>query len=317
MAIRDLFKRFKKPEAPIYFRVGHLLQWVKTVGLVTGSVIVLLFILVFYQFRLTQSLKTQVGTLENKLSMLATSPSLVSTSTSDDLTRAVAKVSPGVVSIVISQDVPKMQVQYINPFGSSPEYRNSRLRIPVYKQVGTEKQDTGAGSGFIVRSDGYIITNSHVVEDDTATYTVLLSSGEEKVAHVVSLDQADDIAVIKIDASNLPTVPLGESSNLVLGQTVAAIGNALGEYSNSVSVGIVSGLDRTIEAGDYDGNVETLSGVIQTDAAINPGNSGGPLLDLNGEVTGVNVATVRGSNNISFAVPIDVVKNILKNLNIK
>jgi serine protease Do len=182
----------------------------------------------------------------------------------------------------------------------------------VYRQIGTQQEQIGAGTGFIVRQDGYIVTNRHVVDDKTAQYTVLLSDGRQKTASVVYLDQTNDIAIIKIDGSGYPTVELGDSSNLQLGQTVAAIGNALGEYSNSVSVGIVSGLNRTVEAFDEQaGRQEKLTDVIQTDAAINLGNSGGPLLDLTGRAVGMSVVTAVGANSIAFAIPVNDIKTII------
>ena len=222
------------------------------------------------------------------------------------LTAAVAKATPAVVSVVISKDVPKLEVVYVNPFGDDPFFKDFGFRVPVYKQKGVERQKVGAGTGFLVTKDGYIITNKHVVADTEAEYTVLLSNGKQENAAVVYKDSTYDIAIIKIPGSGYKTVSFGDSNNLKLGQTVVAIGNALGEYSNSVSVGIVSGLNRKITASSGGGTVE-LYGVIQTDAAINPGNSGGPLLDLNGDVVGVNVATVFGSSNVSFSIPISSV----------
>jgi S1-C subfamily serine protease len=177
--------------------------------------------------------------------------------------------------------------------------------------VGTQQKDIGAGTGFFIRSDGYIITNKHVADNTTASYTALLSSGEKKVARVIYRDPTMDIAILKVDGSGYATIPLGSSSDIKLGQTVAAIGNALGEYNNSVSVGIVSGLDRTIKASDDAGNIKTLTGVIQTDAAINKGNSGGPLLDLDGEAIGINTAVSQGANNIGFAIPMTEIKTIV------
>jgi S1-C subfamily serine protease len=138
-----------------------------------------------------------------------------------------------------------------------------------------------------------------------------LSSGEKKVARVVYRDPTTDIAILKVDGTGYTTIALGDSSDIKLGQTVAAIGNALGEYNNSVSVGIISGLDRTIKASDSAGNIETLTGVIQTDAAINKGNSGGPLLDLDGKAIGINTAVSQGANSIGFAIPITAVKTIV------
>lgn len=227
------------------------------------------------------------------------------------LTEAVAKTAPAVVSVVISKYVPQLEIVYGNPFGDDPFFKDFNIQVPMYRQKGVEKQKVGAGTGFLITSSGYILTNRHVVEDVQAEYTVLLSSGQQKSARVVYKDPSLDIAVIKIDGSGYAAAELGDSSAVKLGQTVIAIGNALGEYNNSVSTGIISGLERTVEAANSQGRLETLSGVIQTDAAINPGNSGGPLLTLEGKVIGVNVATVIGSNNISFAIPINKVKSII------
>jgi len=231
--------------------------------------------------------------------------------TTDPLTSAVAKTAPAVVSIVISKEMPDLQVQYVNPFGNDPTFQHIGLRIPVYKQSGTSEQQVGAGSGFIVTNNGKILTNKHVVADPNASYTVLLSSGAQKTAKVIYRDPNVDVAVLQIDGSYPTTASLGDSSSLKLGQTVIAIGNALGQYSNSVSRGIISGLNRTVQASDAEGNSETLSNVIQTDAAINLGNSGGPLVDLNGRVIGINVATVVGSSNINFALPINSVTSLV------
>ncbi|MFI5205462.1 MAG: S1C family serine protease, partial [Candidatus Paceibacterales bacterium] len=148
--------------------------------------------------------------------------------------------------------------------------------------------------------------------DDQAIYTVTLASGATQTARIIYKDPQNDVAIIKIDGSGYPTLTLGDSDGLQLGQPIITIGNALGQFSNSVSLGIVSGLNRTINASDSLGNVETLNGVIQTDAAINPGNSGGPLLDLNGNVVGINVAMAQGSNSISFSLPINPIKTITK-----
>lgn len=226
------------------------------------------------------------------------------------LTEAVARVAPSVVSIVISKSVPQLEVTYENPFGDDPFFKDVGVRVPVYRQKGTVDQKIGAGTGFIVTGDGYILTNRHVVSDLAATYTVLLANGKQQAASVVYRDPDFDVAVLKIPGAYAP-VPLGSSASLKVGQSVIAIGNALGQYDNSVSVGIVSALNRTIEASDEQGNSEILRGVIQTDAAINRGNSGGPLLTMDGKAAGVNVATVVGSNSIGFAIPIDTVRTIL------
>ncbi len=254
--------------------------------------------------------KERVVALDKELKTLAGRKPSTSPSSDELLTTAVNKVAPAVVSIVVSKDVPKLEVVYENPFGDDPFFRNVGIRIPRYQQKGTEVKKVGAGTGFLFRADGYIVTNNHVVADTAATYTVLLNDGTQKPAQVLHRDSKLDIAVVKMEGNSYPAVVLGDSSNLKLGQSVFAIGNALGEYSNSVSRGIISGLDRTVTASGPSGT-EILEGVLQTDAAINPGNSGGPLVDLNGVVVGLNVATVRGSNNISFSIPINRVKSII------
>lgn len=219
------------------------------------------------------------------------------------ITTAVKKTNPAVVSITISKDVPKYETQnFIDPFG---------FFSAIPKQNGTTNQEIGNGSGFLVSADGYIVTNRHVVEDNDADYTVTLNDGKKHVAKIIAIDELYDIAIIKIEGTTFPFVTLGDSSSLELGSTVIAIGNALGQFKNTVSVGVVSGLSRSITAGDGMGNSEQLEQVIQTDAAINPGNSGGPLLDINGAVIGINVAVAQGSQSIGFALPINSVKGII------
>lgn len=257
-----------------------------------------------------EALNKQLLDAEKKLQTLQQGGTSTQKSRDEQLTDAVAKVTPSVVSIVISKDVPQLEVVYTNPFGNDPFFKDINIRVPSYRQKGVKRQKVGAGTGFIVTANGYILTNKHVVLDEQASYTVLLSDGSQKNAKVVYRDSELDTALIKIEGSSYPHVALGNSDVLKLGQTVIAIGNALGEYSNSVSVGIISGLNRNLQAGGGRGFVEQLHGMIQTDAAINPGNSGGPLLDMNGTVIGVNVATVMGSNNISFSIPINKVKEV-------
>jgi serine protease Do len=182
------------------------------------------------------------------------------------------------------------------------------------KQNATEKKQVGGGSGFFVTSDGLIVTNRHVVDRSGVVYTVFTNDGEKHVATVVALDPVLDIALIKISGSNFPSLTLGDSDALEVGQSVIAIGNALAEFRNTVSLGVISGLARSITAGDSSGRTEVLDLVIQTDAAINPGNSGGPLLDLFGRVVGVNVAAARGSQSIGFALPINSVKGAIESV---
>lgn len=229
---------------------------------------------------------------------------------------AIKKVSPAVVSIIISKDLPK--VKYYNPFGDDPffqQFFGQNYNTPQDSGRENQKQEIGGGSGFIVSSDGLIVTNKHVVSDKAADYTVLLNDGEKKYpAKVLALDPANDLAIIKIDAKNLPTVALGDSSGLEVGQSVITIGNALGEFRNTAGAGIISGLSRSITAGGAGTGSEQLTNIIQTDATINPGNSGGPLVNLRGEVIGVNVAMAQGAENIGFSIPINDAKKAINDV---
>lgn len=221
----------------------------------------------------------------------------------------VAQANDAVVSIVVSKDVPIYERYFepLDPFGWFG-------MVPRLRQEGTERQDVGGGSGFVASPDGLIVTNRHVVADDDATYQVVLADGTAYEAIVKARDPILDIAVLALASqpeTPLPYLPFASSSSVRLGETVIAIGNALAEFNNSVSVGVVSGIGRNITASDGRGQFEDLNQVIQTDAAINPGNSGGPLLNIRGEVVGVNVATSLGADNISFALPANVVAPIV------
>jgi S1-C subfamily serine protease len=233
----------------------------------------------------------------------------------------VENTNPAIVSIVITKDVPIVEQYYenFNPFGD--EFFNDffggnglRFRIPQYREKGTEKKEIGGGSGFFVSSDGLLVTNRHVISDKDANYTVFTNNGEKYGVEILARDSALDIAILKVKGKDFSYLEFGNSDILKPGQTVIAIGNALAEFRNSVSVGVVSGLSRSIVAGDFSGRSEFLEGVIQTDAAINPGNSGGPLLDIAGKVIGVNVAVQRGAENIGFALPSNTVKSIVDSI---
>lgn len=260
-------------------------------------------------YKQVQGLTEAVAELKGKPAEVVRREIIQQASQDELLTDAVSRVAPAVVSIVVTKDVPQLEIVYINPFGDDPFFKDAGIRIPQYRQKGTTEKKVGAGTGFIVGVNGYIVTNRHVVEDQSARYTVLLTNGSQKPAEVVYRDGAIDIAIIKISGGGYPAVALGNSDAIKLGQSVFAIGNALGEYGNTVSVGIISGLNRNLEV--FGGSAqETLRGVIQTDAAINPGNSGGPLVALNGEVIGVNVAKA-SAENIGFAIPINALKPII------
>lgn len=227
---------------------------------------------------------------------------------------AVKKVFPGVVSIVISKLMSSMKEKMPStlPFPGFPGNP-----FPGLEQIPNpdEKVKVGGGSGFIVHPDGLVLTNKHVVFDADAEYTVITNDGKEYPGKVIARDPVSDIAVVKIEAKGLPTVRLGNSTKLELGQTVIAIGNALGMFRNSVSKGIISGMSRSISAAlGTDGEMEHLRGVLQTDVAINQGNSGGPLINLDGEAIGINTAIIFGAQNIGFAVPINWAKADLEDV---
>ncbi|MCK4520264.1 trypsin-like peptidase domain-containing protein [Candidatus Parcubacteria bacterium] len=233
------------------------------------------------------------------------------TTQEEKIIKVVEENAPAVVSIIITKDVPVIEQYFIDPFGEDWPFE---IQIPEYRQKGFEKQEIGGGTGFIISKDGMILTNKHVVLDKEADYTVFTNDGRSFPAKVLARDPVQDLAIIKIQGNEklikekpFIMVKLGNSSNLQIGQTVIAIGNALGEFRNTISVGVISGLGRTITASGG-GLVEILEDVIQTDAAINKGNSGGPLLNLKGEVIGINTATVIGAQSIGFAIPVNNAK---------
>lgn len=218
--------------------------------------------------------------------------------------RAVESAESGVVSIAVSKDVPVIETCRVNPFGSLDGWS---IAVPCKSPSGkTEREKIGGGTGFIVSSDGLILTNKHVAGDARAFYAVFLNNGEKYEAKVAAVDEYQDLALLKIEATGLRALRLGDSDSVRLGQTAIAIGNALDEFQNTVSVGVISGKGRSASAiNPRTGDVESIDSVFQTDAAINPGNSGGPLLNLRGEVIGVNTAIVQGAQNIGFAIPIN------------
>ena len=220
------------------------------------------------------------------------------------------KVCPAVVSVIVSKDLPKVEDFYSFPYGGK-EYI-----MPMVQKDGrsmVEKTQIGGGSGFIITRDGYVLTSNHVVADTTADYTVIIDPTHKYPAKVLSRNPINDIAVLKIEGKKLPCIALADSDQIEIGQDVVAIGNPLGEFTDTLSAGIVSGLSRYITAfGGLDNQMQNLRGLIQTDAAINPGNSGGPLVDMRGRVIGINTAMIMGAQNIGFAIPINYAKKDLR-----
>ena len=203
------------------------------------------------------------------------------------------QVSPSVVTVSVTFS--------LDPFGTF-EFR----RPGPSQQV---KQDIG--SGFII-DNGLVVTNKHVVSDTNATYKIITKDDSEHDVAKIYRDPSNDIAILKVDGLTNQAVKLGDSDQLKVGQFVIAIGTALGEFRHTVTTGVISGLGRGIQAGDpFGGLAEQLDNVIQTDTAINPGNSGGPLLNSAGQVIGVNVAVAQSGQNIGFALPINMVKQVV------
>ncbi|MEK7664443.1 MAG: trypsin-like peptidase domain-containing protein [Patescibacteria group bacterium] len=219
------------------------------------------------------------------------------------------RVCPAVITVVVSKDLPKVEDFYSFPYGGK------EFILPVPNKDGksvTEKTQIGGGSGFIISQDGYVITSNHVVSDTTADYTVIIDPKHKLSAKVLSRNPINDTAVLKIDGKNFPFIELADSDKIQLGEEVVAVGNALGEFHDTISAGIVSGLSRYITAfGGVDHQMQNLRGLIQTDAAINPGNSGGPLVNMEGQVIGINTAMIMGAQNIGFAIPINYAKKDL------
>jgi len=217
------------------------------------------------------------------------------------------KISPAVITIVVSKDLPKVEGFYLFPFGGR------QFMIPQIGKQKKEKTKIGGGSGFIVSKKGYVLTCNHVVRDPTAEYTVIVEPTKKYSAKVLAKDPLIDVAILKIKDHSLPFIDMGDSSNIDLGETVIAVGNPLGEFEDTISAGIVSGLSRKIKAHQGPAHkVTSLRGLIQTDAAINPGNSGGPLVNMEGKVIGINTAMVMGAQNIGFAIPINYAKKDLE-----
>lgn len=215
--------------------------------------------------------------------------------------------SQSVVTVSVTTQQQGLSVFFLDPFGMFGAPSPSQLRPEdVKKDIGT---------GFVVDKSGLIVTNKHVVGDGNAKYKIITKDDKEYDVLKIYRDPTNDIAILKVDAT-LNALPLGDSSTIKVGQSVIAIGTALGQFRHTVTTGVISGLGRGIDAGDgLSGFAERLDNVIQTDAAINPGNSGGPLLNRKGEVIGINVATAQMAQSIGFAIPVNVLKETLATFN--
>ena len=223
------------------------------------------------------------------------------------VTKVVSEATPSVVTVSMTKqnqafDPTNGKFDFFGQFFNQPS--------PTPQTPGETTQDIG--TGFVIAADGLIVTNKHVVADTTAKYQVTIGSDTESVVNIYR-DPITDLAILKINKTGLTPLPLGDSDHLKVGQTVIAIGTALGEFRSTVTTGVISGLSRGITAGSFLEGSEKLDNVIQTDAAINPGNSGGPLIDSSGNVIGVNVAVSQSGQNIGFALPINIIKSSIDN----
>lgn len=216
------------------------------------------------------------------------------------------KICPAVITITAVKDLEKID-EFLHFPISGKDLLTSKKGKPQTK--------VGGGSGFIVSSRGYVLTSQHVVSDPQAEYAVIIEPTITYPARVVCRDPINDVAILKMEGKNFPSLPMGDSRKIELGEEVLAVGNALGEFHDTISSGIISGISRSITAfADHPHQVAQLKGLIQTDAAINPGNSGGPLVNMEGKAIGINTAVAVNAQNIGFAIPINYAKRDLKEI---
>lgn len=228
--------------------------------------------------------------------------------------KTIQKTLPAVVSVVIKKPLAAVEKE-LKISTRSTKKTDIAIQIPPDKIDSRGMVEVDGGSGFFVDQTGIILTNKHVVAEPESTYTVITSNGEEYEATLLARDPINDVAILKVDREKkFPFLPLGNSRRLRLGEPVLTFGNALGLFQNTVSLGIISGLSRSITAKTDDKRFQEMRGLIQTDAAINPGNSGGPLTDAKGRVIGINTAIIAGAQNICFAIPIHTAKKDLDEL---
>ncbi|MDD3032736.1 MAG: trypsin-like peptidase domain-containing protein [Candidatus Pacebacteria bacterium] len=212
------------------------------------------------------------------------------------------KVCPAVITIIASKDIPKLDAaSFLSLQGNLDLNHKGQAKV-------------GGGSGFIVSKDGYVFTCAHVVKDFEADYSVIIDPEHRYEARVLSRDFLSDIAILKIRGKDFPYLKIANSDKVELGQYAISVGNSLGEFEDTISLGIISGLSRNIKACDGMDFHTDLKGLFQTDAAINNGNSGGPLINVNGEVIGINTAMIEKAQNIGFAIPINCAVKDLKEI---
>ncbi len=222
---------------------------------------------------------------------------------------------PQTVKVVDEESAVIDAVQKVSPSVVSIEIQNQQIFDPLFGFLGTQSGPSGIGTGFVVDSNGLILTNKHVVSDTGAKYTAIIrdNNGGEKKYDVTQInrDPFNDLALIKVDAIGLKPVEFGDSNKIKVGETVVAIGNALGQFENTVTRGVISGLGRGVSPVDpLTGVAETLDDLVQTDAAINPGNSGGPLVNISGQVIAIDTAVAQ-AQNIGFAIKINIAKQLI------
>lgn len=267
-------------------------------------VLILLGLILLFGIWSTIYIKNRVN-LPSKSPTSQTEKQIVTTEESAVI-KSIEEALPSVVTVGISKTTSTEDLFEIDPFDPFSPFRRRPGR--------TQKIERNIGSGFVISKDGLIVTNKHVVADQDASYQILTNDDKKYDVTKISRDPLNDLAILKVDALDLKPLHLGDSQNLKLGQFVIAVGTPLGEFRNTVTSGIISGLGRGITAGSpFEEYVERLDNVIQTDAAINPGNSGGPLINLRGEAIGVNTAVSAEGQNIGFAIPINVVNELIKN----
>jgi serine protease Do len=298
MNVYDFFRKHKS----LPFIITGVISSLVSIGFV-------MFVFAPIQKLEYQALLPQAIPLQKKATVPSPSAPLSATAPAPlSVSDVVSKVNESVVAIEVYMNAPVYAYEQVTPQDMFFGFFNPFI---FRRQVGTELKKVGGGSGFFVSRDGLIVTNRHVVGMEGATFKVVLASGKSVDATLVMKDESLDVAILNAEGGGYKALSFGDSSSLKVGQQVVAIGFALAEFTNSVSSGVISGLSRSVTAGDNQGRTELLSGLIQTDAAINPGNSGGPLLNLKGEVIGVNVAVAQGSQSIGFALPGNAVKKIV------